>query len=132
MEIIDFEQRVSQKIRLNSAMPGFPQREDFGVTKEEVDGYLFDKQAILDSVGSLRSQYTLSGVLIILPVVVLSAFPEKELPWGSWSLFVALAIGFLLAGGARLVVRWRVKRKLRRMANERIEQYIKAVLGFGA
>ena len=113
-------------------MPGFPQREDFGVTKEEVDGYLFDKQAVLDSVGSLRSQYTLSGVLIILPVVVLSAFPEKKLPWGSWSLFVALAIGFLLAGGARLVVRWRVKRKLRRMANERIEQYIEAVLGFGA
>ena len=39
MEIIDFEQRVSQKIRLNSAMPGFPQREDFGVTKEDAGAF---------------------------------------------------------------------------------------------
>lgn len=65
----------------------------FRLEQEELDDYLFERQAILDSKGSERSRYTVAGFLIALPVIVISAFPEESLPWGTWSLLVAVAIG---------------------------------------
>ena len=57
VELMDFEQRVSSKMRVESGFPGFPQPEQYNLTKTEIEDYLLDKQAILDSAGSQRTQY---------------------------------------------------------------------------
>ena len=56
IELMDFEQRVSSKIRVESGFPGFPQPEQYNLTKTEIADYLLDKQAILDSAGSQRTK----------------------------------------------------------------------------
>ena len=120
IELMDFEQRVSSKIRVESGFPGFPQPEQYNLTKTEIADYLLDKQAILDSM----------GVMIVLPVVVFSAFPQKDMPGGNWAIFVALAIGLCLAGLVKLLTKLRIKHRLKSMADERIDRYIEDVLNF--
>ena len=68
VEVMDFEQRVRNKIRVEGSFPGFPQPERYNLEKSEIDDYLMDKQLALDSGGSARTQYTIMGVMIILPV----------------------------------------------------------------
>ena len=130
VELMDFEQRVSSKMRVESGFPGFPQPEQYNLTKTEIEDYLLDKQAILDSAGSQRTQYTIMGIMIVLPVVVFSAFPQKDMPGGNWAIFVALAIGLCLAGLVKLLVKARINHLLKRIADERIDRYIEDVLNY--
>ena len=121
METIDFQQRVSRKIQLNKTYSDFPKAEDYGITESELSDYLFDKQAILDSQGSPRSQYTVAGILIVLPVIIISAFSEKDLPWGRWSLFVGLGIGLALAGCVKYLIKMLKSIPLKSITNKKIE-----------
>jgi len=130
METIDFQQRVNRKIQLNKTYSDFPKAEDYGITESELSDYLFDKQAILDSEGSPRSQYTVAGILIVLPVIIISAFSEKDLPWGRWSLFVGLGIGLALAGCVKYLIKLLIRIRLKRMINTKIDDYIHAVLNY--
>ena len=130
METIDFQQRVNRKIQLNKTYSDFPKAEDYGITESELSDYLFDKQAILDSEGSPRSQYTVAGILIVLPVLIISAFSEKKLPWGRWSLFVGLGIGLALAGCVKYLIKLLIRIRLKRMTNRKIDDYINAVLNY--
>lgn len=91
-DLNDFQHKVERLIRDHKDEAGFPMLDAFRLEQEELDDYLFERQAILDSKGSERSRYTVA-VLIALPVIVISAFPEESLPWGTWSLLVAVAIG---------------------------------------
>ena len=64
----DFEHKVTGKIAKYGNEPDFPKFENYGITRMELDDYLFDKQAILDMGGSKRSQLTIGGFLPVLPV----------------------------------------------------------------
>jgi len=92
-DLNDFQHKIERLMREHKEEVDFPLLEDFKLLPDELDDYLFERQAILDSKGSERSRYTVAGVLIALPVIVISAFPETSLPWGDWSLLVAVAIG---------------------------------------
>ena len=96
VEVMDFEQRVRNKIHVEGSFPGFPQPERYNLEKSEIDDYLMDKQLALDSGGSARTQYTIMGVMIILPVIVFSAFPQKENAWWQLGYFCCYSyrIGF--------------------------------------
>ncbi len=74
----DFEHKVTGKIAKYGDEPDFPKLENYGITRMELDDYLFDKQAILDMGGSKRSQLTMGGFITVLPVLVLSCFPDKS------------------------------------------------------
>ena len=52
----DFEHKVTGKIEKYGDEPDFPKLENYGIDRQDLDGYLFDKQAILDMGGSKRSQ----------------------------------------------------------------------------
>lgn len=93
VDLNDFQHKVERIIRDHKDEDGFPMLDAFRLAQEDLDDYLFERQAILDSKGSQRSRYTVAGFLIALPVIVISAFPEENLPWGTWSLLVAVAIG---------------------------------------
>lgn len=113
-DLNDFQHKVERLIRDHKDEAGFPMLDAFRLEQEELDDYLFERQAILDSKGSERSRYTVAGFLIALPVIVISAFPEESLPWGTWSLLVAVAIGvglFLLyLAIQKTVIRTRLSR----------------------
>jgi len=126
----DYEHKITNKILSNTENPQFPAFEDYHLTRERLDGYLFDKQAILDSEGSKKSQYTVMGILIVLPIIVLSAFPESSLPWGTWSLFVGIAIGVVLAIITKMLMKLVIKARLQRIRDDDVERYIEAVLNY--
>ena len=129
--IIDYEHVVTDKIAAHTGDPGFPDITDYGITRKQLDDYLFDKQALIDSLGSEKSQYTQAGILIVLPVIVAAAFPEKSLPGGALGgSLISIGIGIMLAllasGLQRLVRRIRIKR----LHDARIENYIAQVLNY--
>ena len=127
----DFEHSVTDKIKKFGKTAGFPMPEDYGITKELLDDYLFDKQALIDSLGSEKSQYTQAGILIVLPVIIAAAFPEESLPGGALggsliSIAIGIVLALLVAGIQRLIRRIR----LRRLYDAKIENYIDKVLNY--
>ncbi|MBO4607981.1 MAG: hypothetical protein J5682_08800, partial [Prevotella sp.] len=58
----DMEHRIRKVIADNRDKDGFPQLEQYGVTEEEFDDYLFYKQAVIDDVDSLRKKYTIYSI----------------------------------------------------------------------
>lgn len=129
----DFQHRVERLIRDHKNDDGFPQLTDYEILEDELDDYLFDYQAILDSKGSERSRYTIALFLIALPVIVMSAFPEESLPWGGWSILVAVGIGlglfFLYLGIQKAILKGRATRL--NAERKKVKQYVDDVLKFG-
>lgn len=134
MEILDFEHRVLKIIDECKDNPDFPQMEERGITQFMLDDYLFDKQAILDSEGSERSQYTRLGFFLILPILVLAAFPTNSLPWHNdlYSVLVGLGIGLTLAALQKLLFRLVIAKRLRKLAhsNPDVDKYITDLLNY--
>lgn len=117
----DFQHQVENKIRNHKDDPGFPQMEE-KLSQQELDDYLFDHQAALDSEGTERTQYTIAGVLITLPIIVLSAFPEESLPVkGYQAVLFGVAIGLLLFGIYKITMKAVVRNKIRRAKEEHPE-----------
>ena len=63
-KVDDLQQAVWRMISTYGESDDFPQMKGYGVTKESLQSYLFDKQMILDSMGSERFQMTLCLSLI--------------------------------------------------------------------
>lgn len=92
--IDDFQHQIEAKIRNHHTEEGFPQFNDFQTTQQELDDYLFDHQAALDSEGTEKTRYTVAGILLVLPIIVISAFPDGSLPVsGVMSVLFAVGIG---------------------------------------
>ena len=126
----DFEHKVTGKIAKYRDKADFPKIEDYGIDRQDFDGYLFDKQVILDMEGSKRTQFTIAGFIMILPLLVLSACPDSVYIWGkTWTTVAALMAGL---GFYLLIVKPIVKAiihfRLARIKNPKMESYIKAVL----
>ena len=126
----DFEHNVTNRIAAFDNRNDFPRMGDYGITKEALDSYLFDKQAILDSGGSQRSRYTIAGFLIVLPVIVMSAYPDKDLPFGEMTILLAIGVGLLLCLVVWLLWNLSVQIRLKKIANKQLDNYIKDVLDY--
>ncbi|MGI6242606.1 MAG: hypothetical protein ACOYJK_03585 [Prevotella sp.] len=130
----DYEHRVNLAIEHHQDEDNFPDMGAYGITREELDDYLFDYQAILDSEGSVRSQQTTYGIIALIPVIVLSAFPQKSLPWDSEtvSLLAGVAIGIAIALAIKSFKMFLKKKNIKRQKAEhpKVAAYIKAVLNF--
>lgn len=117
----DFQHQIENKIRNHKNEPDFPQMDE-KLSQEELDDFLFDYQAALDSEGTERTQYTIAGVLITLPIIVLSAFPEESLPVkGYQAVLFGVAIGLLLFGIYKITMKAVVRNKIRRAQEEHPE-----------
>lgn len=125
----DYEHRILRGIDQHDGEDGFPVLATFGVERKDLEDYLYEYQRILDSPGSQKAQLTKYGIVAVIPVIILSAFPESMLPWGKWSLFAGLAIGIVLAlvlkGLSALSVRHRLRRL--RADNEDVAAYADSV-----
>jgi hypothetical protein len=101
----DYQHRVQEIMEHHHDEAGFPQLEDFKITRDELETYLFNRQAILDSEGNQRKQLTVYGIIAFIPILVCEAIGEANLPWGRWSLIVSIAMGVLLALIIRCIVK---------------------------
>ena len=127
----DFEHKVTGKISKYGDEPDFPKMSDYGFERMELDDYLFDKQAILDMGGSKRHQLTVGGFITVLPVLVLSAFPDHSSVYDNgkmWATVIALIIGLLIALFVKALLKMIISLRINKHKNPKFESYIKAVL----
>lgn len=129
----DFQHEVIATIEKYKDEAGFPQPDEFGVSRGEVDDYLFEKQTILDSEGTERSRYTLAGVLIVLPIVVMAFFRTEDLPLKEYTVFPAMLVGLMLYGVVYATRKVLIRKRLRRLDGERsgARAYVDAVMAYG-
>lgn len=129
----DFEHRVNRIIEKYGAQPDFPKAPD--AEDNTLGDYLFSYQAQLDSEGTARTQQTVYGIIALVPIIIISAFPVEMLPWStnSQSLLVGLGAGIaiaLLVKAIRVGVRQMGLRRLRR-EHAPTAAYVDEVLAYG-
>ena len=127
----DFEHKVTNKMQKYGDEPDFPKLENYGLTRMELDDYLFDKQAILDMGGSKRSQLTIGGFITVLPVLVLSCFPDKSPVYDNGKMLatvIAIIIGLLLACFCKALLQMVILYRVNKHKETKMETFIKAVL----
>ena len=121
----DMEHQVRKVIADHREDPGFPKIEDYGISEEDFDDYMFYKQAIIDDVDSLRKKYTIYSVIFIIPFVVM-AFYDTTVT----NFLIALAGGFVLCAIYYVITIIINRVSMSRLNNESIERYIADVMKF--
>lgn len=127
----DFEHKVTNKMQKYGDEPDFPKLENHGLTRMELDDYLFDKQAILDMGGSKRTQLTVGGFITVIPVLILSCFPDKSPIYENgkaMTTIIAIIIGLLLACFCKALLQMVILYRVNKHKETKMETFIKAVL----
>ena len=127
----DFEHKVTNKMQKYGDEPDFPKLEHYGLTRMELDDYLFDKQAILDMGGSKRTQLTVGGFITVIPVLILSCFPDKSPIYENgkaMTTIIAIIIGLLLACFCKALLQMVILYRVNKHKETKMETFIKAVL----
>ena len=127
----DFEHKVTNKMQKYGDEPDFPKLENYGLTRMELDDYLFDKQAILDMGGSKRTQLTVGGFVTVIPVLILSSFPDKSPIYENgkaMTTIIAIIIGLLLACFCKALLQMVILYRVNKHKETKMETFIKAVL----
>lgn len=127
----DFEHKVTNKMQKYGDEPDFPKLENYGLTRMELDDYLFDKQAILDMGGSKRTQLTVGGFVTVIPVLILSCFPDKSPIYENgkaMTTIIAIIIGLLLASFCKALLQMVILYRVNKHKETKMETFIKAVL----
>ncbi len=127
----DFEHKVTNKMQKYGDEPDFPKLENYGLTRMELDDYLFDKQAILDMGGSKRMQLTVGGFVTVIPVLILSCFPDKSPIYENgkaMTTIIAIIIGLLLACFCKALLQMVILYRVNKHKETKMETFIKAVL----
>lgn len=130
----DFEHKVTNKMQKYGDEPDFPKLENYGLTRMELDDYLFDKQAILDMGGSKRTQLTVGGFITVIPVLILSCFPDKSPIYENgkaMTTIIAIIIGLLLACFCKALLQMLILYRVNKHKETKMETFIKAVLFYG-
>lgn len=127
----DFEHKVTNKMQKYGDEPDFPKLENYGLTRMELDDYLFDKQAILDMGGSKRTQLTVGGFITVIPVLILSCFPDKSPIYENgkaMTTIIAIIIGLLLACFCKALLQMVILYRVNKHKETKMETFVKAVL----
>ena len=127
----DFEHKVTNKMQKYGDEPDFPKLENYGLTRMELDDYLFDKQAILDMGGSKRTQLTVGGFITVIPVLILSCFPDKSPIYENgkaMTTIIGIIIGLLLACFCKALLQMVILYRVNKHKETKMETFIKAVL----
>ena len=127
----DFEHKVTNKMQKYGDEPDFPKLENYGLTRMELDDYLFDKQAILDMGGSKRTQLTVGGFITVIPVLILSCFPDKSPIYENgkaMTTIIAIIIGLLLACFCKALLQMVILYRVNKHKETKMATFIKAVL----
>lgn len=117
--------RITSAMKINGGNEKFPVLEDYGITKDEFDDYVIEKQDILDCMEERKTHLAVPGTILVIPVVVVSLFT-----YSVTGLLAGVAAGVVLAGGYMLAMKAADRRRLNKLYDERIERYIDDILNF--
>ena len=123
----DLEQRelaVRRAIAKYRDEPDFPKFEDYGGSDELLDDYFY-AQTPQGTMEDEKRKFTIYGVLLIVPVAVMSFFFRDVM-----ELLYGLLIGGVLSALYYLYLRNREKRRWQRFEDAQIEKYIGDVLQY--
>lgn len=121
--LTDWEHSIKNKIERNKECPSFPHAEDYGITDKEAEDYIYDKQRILDRMEERSKNLLVPGILLVMPVIILSGFGD-----GLKILLSGVFAGVLLTMLYFVVVKAVDKKKLKNMRDETIEKYISKLM----
>ena len=119
----DWENIVYNMIEDHKGDDGFPLPEDYGTTEADVKDYIYDKQRILDRMEERSKNLLVPGILLVMPVIILSGFGD-----GLKILLSGVFAGVLLTMLYFVVAKAVDKRKLKNMRDETIEKYISKLM----
>lgn len=119
----DWENVVYSIIEDHKNDDGFPHPEDYGTTESDVKDYIYDKQRILDRAEERGRNLLVPGILLVMPVIILSGFGD-----GLKILLSGVLAGVLLTMLYFAIAKATDKRKLKNMRDESIEEYINKLL----
>lgn len=122
-----YQLRILRKISLHELTPDFPKLQDFGIDKPTMEDYLSDKQDILDIPGSQTHQMTILAGIVLVCMLISSAFDHLDTIFGSNASLVGIFVGLILAFCWWGITSIRVKNKLKAIYDQDIENYLKAV-----
>ena len=128
----DFQHQVENRIRNHKDEANFPQLPE-GVDEMILSDYLFEYQAALDSEGTERSRYTIAGILLCLPILVMSGFPDTSLPFkGVWNVLAAIGVGLVLFLLYRILMKAYVRSRIQRVNRDypEVKKYVDSVMAF--
>ena len=123
--VADWEHTVIEKMERNKGVAGFPEPKDYNTTEAEVKDYTYDKQRILDRDEERKKNLVIPGILLVMPVIILSYFGD-----GTTLLLFGVAFGVVLALLYYAVMRLVDNIKIKRIYNADVEEYIEAVLSY--
>lgn len=121
----DWENKLVDIIRKNKVYDDFPKFEDYHITAEDFYDYISEKQLILDRIDNRKHQFVVPGMLLILPIIILSVFYNNL-----YGLMGGVGIGLVLCGLYYLIANNIDNSKLKCLYNEAMEQYATAVLQY--
>ena len=117
----DYEHLILRGIDHHCHEADFPTLEANNFERKDLEDYLYEYQRILDSPGTQKSQLTKYGIVAVIPILILSAFPEEMLPWGKFSLFAGLAIGIIIAAALKGFSMLMVNRHIKQLRNDNVK-----------
>ena len=123
--LIDWEHSITDKMERNKGELGFPRPEDFGITEDDVKNYVYDKQRILDREEERKTNLVVPGIILVMPVIILSGFGNS----------MKILLAGVFAGVALMILYFAIVRfldrcKLKKMYDERIENFIQVVTNY--
>lgn len=121
----EWEYKISKSIKNNQDKEGFPQLADYGLTREEFDDYVVEKQYLLNRMDNHKSSFVVPGVLLVIPVLIVSMFTDSV-----WGLFGSVAVGVIIASAYMLIMSAVDKKKLLKIYDDRIESYITDIVNY--
>lgn len=104
--------------------PDFPQFEDYGGDEDLLDDYFY-LQTPQGSMEEEKRKFTIYGVLIIVPIAVVSFF-FRDIT----GLLMGVLIGGVLSGLYYLFLKSKANKRWRRFEKANIEKYIEDVLQY--
>ena len=128
----DFQHQVEHKINLYGSEASFPQRAQH-LSEDSLSDYLFEIQAALDSFGSTKSQYTIAGFLMCLPIIIISAFPDDCLPFKDfYNVLLAIGVGLVLFATYWIISKLMIRNKINNVnkAYPEVKAYVDKVLAY--
>ena len=122
MRYTDWEHSITEKIDSYKACDDFPRPEDFGTTENYVKDYVYDKQRILDRGEERSRNLVIPGIILVMPVIILSGFGE-----GVKILLIGVLLGVIFTMLYFAIAKAIDKRRLNKMYDGDAERYIQAV-----
>lgn len=117
------EKRLRKLIARNRPNPDFPKPEDFDVTEDDVDEYLYRMNPQRDILQEQKKQLTVMGLMVIVPIGIASLFLDY-VP----ALLVGGIVGVATCLCYHFVSRNMQRRTLQRLEESGVAEYIDAVL----